>query len=350
LVTLAKDRGKPSRVFSSIKNVNLENQPFYWALLKLDPSYYVMEPIIAPTGLTTLAPLSSMARGSDAKAAINAGFFAVTGRNRGAPIGTLSIGQTLVNKPYQGRTCLGWSKDNRAAFGEVSWEGKAQLSEGWMAINSVNHYVKGNTLVLYTQHYGRSTPTHDQVVEVLVEDGKCLAVNFSGGTPLTGGRYVLAGYGTNAAILAEHLSPGDDVRIDGTLNAGDPQWNSMDDIIQAGPSLIRDGEIKIESEGFNTSIINLRHPRSVIGLTKQGQWAFFVGDGRDGMHSAGFTLQEVASILRGNDVTYALNLDGGGSTQMMVGNNVFNSPSDKRERPLSYGVGAKPRASQSSQS
>ncbi|MDR2136925.1 MAG: phosphodiester glycosidase family protein [Synergistaceae bacterium] len=347
LVALAKERGKSSRVFSSIKNLNLDNQPFYWALLTLDPSYYAMEPIIAPQGVTSLAPLSSMVRWSDASAAINAGFFAITGRNRGAPIGTLKIGRVLVNKPYQGRTCLGWTPNNRAAFGEVSWEGRAQLSEGWLAINSVNHYLKGNALVLYTQHYGRTTPPNGQAVEVLVEDGKCLAVNFSGETPLGPGRCVLAGYGTNAAILAERLSPGDPVRIDGSLNGGDPQWDGMDDIIQGGPSLIRDGKIEIASEGFSASIINLRHPRSVIGLTKQGHWAFFVGDGRDGMHSAGYTLQEVASILRRNNVTYALNLDGGGSTQMMVGDNVFNSPSDKRERPLSYGVGAKRRASRS---
>ncbi|MDR1377914.1 MAG: phosphodiester glycosidase family protein [Synergistaceae bacterium] len=347
LTALAKDRGKSSRIFSSIKNLNLENQPFYWALLKLDPSYYVMEPIIAPMGIRSLAPLSFMTRISGAQAAINAGFFAITGRNQGAPIGTLKIDKTLVNKPYQGRTSLGWSKDNHAAFGKVSWEGRVQLEAGWLAVNSVNHYVKGNTLVLYTQHYGRSTPHNDQVVEVLVEDGKCLSVNFSGGTPLKPGHYVLAGYGANAAVLAEYLNPGDKVRVEGILNAGDPQWHNMDYIIQAGPSLIRDGKIKVESEGFSAAFLNLRHPRSVIGLTRQGQWVFFVGDGRDGMHSAGFTLQEVASILKGNDMTYALNLDGGGSTQMMIGNNVYNSPSDKRERPLSYGVGAKLRVSQS---
>jgi hypothetical protein len=347
LVALAEERGKSSRVFPSVKNSNLEKQPFYWALLKLDPSYYAMEPIIAPLGITSLAPLSSMVRWSDVSAAINAGFFAITGRNRGAPIGTLKIGRTLISKPYQGRTCLGWSRDNRAAFGEVSWEGRVQLREGWLAINSVNRYAKGNALVLYTPHYGKFTPSDAQVVEVLVEDGKCLSVNFSGGTSLGPGRRVLAGYGTNAAILAERLSPGDPVRIDDFINGGDPQWDAMDDIIQAGPFLIRDGNIKIESEGFSASIINLRHPRSVIGLTEQGQWAFFVGDGRDGTHSAGFTLREVASILRRNGVTYALNLDGGGSAQMMVGDNVFNSPSDKRERPLSYGIGVRPRASRS---
>jgi hypothetical protein len=343
LAALARDRGKQTRVFASIKNENLENQPLYWALLTVDPSHYAMEPVIPPAGITTLAPLSSIVQGSASRAAINAGFFALTGRNRGSPIGILKIHGTLVNKPYQGRTCLGWDKDNHAAFGEVSWSAQVRLPEGQLAVNSLNYFIKGNVVVLYNVYYGKSTPTHEQVREIVVENGVCVAINSTGGTPVGPGRYIVAGYGANAKLLEDSLVIGDEVWIDSALNDGDSRWDGMDDIIQAGPFLLSNGEIKIESEGFSTSILNLRHPRSVIGLTGKGQWAFFVGDGRDGMHSAGFTLQEVANILKMKDVAYALNLDGGGSTQMMVGNKIFNSPSEKRERPISYGVGAKPR-------
>jgi exopolysaccharide biosynthesis protein len=344
LVALAKEQGKSTRVFSSLKNTNLENQPLFWALLVIEPARYEMEPILSPIGITALAPLSFLARSSGAKAAINAGFFAISGRNKGMPIGTLRIGHSLANKPYQGRTSLGWSKDNRAAFGEVSWNGRVDLNEGWVSINSLNQYVKGNTVVLYNPHYGMLTPAQEQVTEIIVENGKCASVNSRGGTTVKPGQYVLAGYGTNAALLAEYLKPGDEVRIDDTLNAGDLQWNDMSHVIQAGPFLIRNGTIKIEPEGFNTSILNLRHPRSAIGLTGNGKWAFFVGDGRDGMHSAGFTLQEVAAILKAKNVSYALNLDGGGSSELVIGDAIFNSPSEKKERPVSYGVGAKPRS------
>jgi exopolysaccharide biosynthesis protein len=347
LVALARDRGKPSRVFASIKNADLENQPLYWALLVVDPSRYVMEPIVAPTGITTLAPLSSMVQSSAAMAAINAGFFALTGRNKGSPIGTLKIAQTLVNKPYQGRTCLGWDKDNHAVFGEVSWSAQVRLQEGRLPLNSMNYLIKGDVVVLYNAYYGKPTPTHERVREIVVENGVCVSVNSTGGTPVGPGRYVVAGYGANAKILEDSLEVGNEVWVDSALNDGDSRWDDMDDIIQAGPFLVSNGEIKIESEGFSTSILNLRHPRSVIGLTGKGQWAFFVGDGRDGMHSAGFTLREVAGILKMKDVAYALNLDGGGSTEMMIGNKIFNSPSEKRERPISYGVGAKPRNSSS---
>ncbi|MDR1874176.1 MAG: phosphodiester glycosidase family protein [Synergistaceae bacterium] len=343
LAALAEKMGKTAYIFPSLMNENLENQPFYWALLTIDPSRYLMEPIIAPGGITTLAPLSVMVNSSGARAAVNAGFFGVSGRNQGTPIGTLQIARSLVNKPYQGRTSLGWSRDNHAAFGEVAWNGTIQIDEGWMTIDALNRSVRGNAVALYNSYYGKPTPTAGPVTEVLVRDGVCVSVGVAGGTIIEPGTYVLAGYGTNAALLARYLKPGDGVRIDSTFNDGDPLWNGMDNVIQAGPFLLRNGEIRIESEGFSASILNLRHPRSVVGLTNGGKWVFFVGDGRNGMHSAGFTLQEAAAILKSKNVAWALNLDGGGSSQIMVDNRTFNVPSDGRERPLSYAIGVKER-------
>jgi exopolysaccharide biosynthesis protein len=343
LTALATEQGKSTRVLCAVQNADLENQPLYWALLTLNPGSYYMEPIVSPAGTTSLAPLSVMARASAASAAINAGFFAVSGRNTGSPIGTLRRGGVLVSKPYQGRTCLGWSKDNRAAFGEVDWEGKVILANGWLALNSLNHYVKGNVVTLYNAYYGRTTPANVQVTEAVIENGRCVTMNTSGGTAIKEGHCVIAAYGTNARLLAENMAEGDAVRLEDVFNNGDPNWASMSEVIQAGPFLIRQGEIGIEPEGFSPSILNLRHPRSVIGLTKEGKWVFFVGDGRDGTHSAGFTLREVSDVLLGKNVLYALNLDGGGSSQLVINGKIFNSPSEKRERPISYGVGAKPK-------
>jgi hypothetical protein len=350
LAALAVSRGKSARVFSSLMNSDLENQPLYWALLTIDPARYTLEPIIAPEGITALAPLSSIAKKSGVRAALNAGFFAVSGRNRGAPVGVLRIGGTLVNMPYQGRTCLGWSRDaqkagTRAAFGEVTWSGQVRLDEGWMSIDSLNRFVKGNAVTLYNPFYGRPTPAGRQVTEVLVKAGRCVSVTEGGGTLVEPGHYVLAGYGTNAALLARLLRPGDAVRIESVFNEGDPLWGGMDNIVQAGPCLIRGGEIRIEPEGFGASVLNLRHPRSVIGLTEKGKWVLFAGDGRDAMHSVGFTLRETAEILKAKGVAYALNLDGGGSTELLAGGGLkpLNSPSEKRERPVSYGIGAKAR-------
>lgn len=45
-------------------------------------------------------------------------------------------------------------------------------------------------------------------------------------------------------------------------------------------------------------------------------------------------LDEFASFLIGMDVVDAVNFDGGGSSELVIGGKIVNSPSDGRERPV----------------
>ena len=57
------------------------------------------------------------------------------------------------------------------------------------------------------------------------------------------------------------------------------------------------------------------------------------------MHSSGATISELTDILRSQRVIHAMNLDGGGSTEMVVNGKIYNFPSDGWERNISYGLG-----------
>ncbi|MBQ6417321.1 MAG: phosphodiester glycosidase family protein [Synergistaceae bacterium] len=120
-------------------------------------------------------------------------------------------------------------------------------------------------------------------------------------------------------------------------------WPEMSNIIQAGPMLIYDGETSRFEENFSSSLISPRHPRSAVGLNAEGSWVFMVVDGRNGMHSSGATISELTEIMRGQGMIYALNLDGGGSTEIMIDGKIWNIPSDGYERRISYALGATPR-------
>lgn len=120
-------------------------------------------------------------------------------------------------------------------------------------------------------------------------------------------------------------------------------WPEMTNVIQAGPMLIDDGETARYEESFTGGIISARHPRSAVGLNAEGSWVFMAVDGRNGMHSSGATISELTEILRGQGMIYALNLDGGGSTEIIIDGKIYNIPSDGYERRISYGLGAVPR-------
>jgi hypothetical protein len=88
-------------------------------------------------------------------------------------------------------------------------------------------------------------------------------------------------------------------------------------------------------EGTFPGFSSARHPRSAVGFSPDSGTLYLVAvDGRQ-QASAGATLEELATILRDLGAHHALNLDGGGSTALVVGGALANVPSDSSgERPV----------------
>jgi hypothetical protein len=91
------------------------------------------------------------------------------------------------------------------------------------------------------------------------------------------------------------------------------------------------------------------HPRSAIGYARNGRYLYLVVvDGRQPLYSEGATLAELADVMVSLGAQYAMNLDGGGSSTLVVedvhGNpRILNSPIDNyipgRERPVANHLG-----------
>ena len=113
--------------------------------------------------------------------------------------------------------------------------------------------------------------------------------------------------------------------------------------IGGGPVLLKDGEVvnswKAEllyGDGADDKMPEARHPRTAIGVTAEGCIVLFVCEGRgmtDGV--AGMTFAEEASALKKLGCTQALNLDGGGSSCLLVNGQETIKVSDGAQRPVS---------------
>ncbi len=103
------------------------------------------------------------------------------------------------------------------------------------------------------------------------------------------------------------------------------------------PDLIDEGaRVGDLTVGARPSFAAARHPRSAVGydLDAGVVWLAAV-DGRQPPHSVGMSLPELASLFEALGVEEALNLDGGGSTALVVGSGPVNRPSDTMgERPV----------------
>lgn len=108
--------------------------------------------------------------------------------------------------------------------------------------------------------------------------------------------------------------------------------------VGGGPVLMQDGQIKIaneEEQMFTGKAINDKHPRTAMGYTKDGKIIILVIQGRFPAKAEGATLVQEAKIFRDLHCKEALNLDGGGSSCMLINGKQTIQPSDKEgQRPV----------------
>jgi exopolysaccharide biosynthesis protein len=114
------------------------------------------------------------------------------------------------------------------------------------------------------------------------------------------------------------------------------KWK-MKTVIAGGPVLLQNGEIKIsndEERKFSGKAINNHEPRTAIGYTRDNKVIILVCEGRSKI-AAGLTLIQLAQILKDLGCVEAVNLDGGGSSCMLINGKETNTPSDKGiQRPV----------------
>jgi hypothetical protein len=99
------------------------------------------------------------------------------------------------------------------------------------------------------------------------------------------------------------------------------------DAVEAGPALVVDGQVAIsvnEEVFFGTTIPDV-HPRTAAGIDEDGKLLLMVVDGRQ-RNSRGVSLGELASLMKAIGSVSAINLDGGGSSTLVVKNELLNLP------------------------
>ncbi len=102
--------------------------------------------------------------------------------------------------------------------------------------------------------------------------------------------------------------------------------------VGGGPVLIQNNEISIsnnEELKFAGKAISDKHPRTAMGYLENGQLIILVIQGRLPNISEGATLIQEAKILKDLGCKEAINLDGGGSSCLLINGKETIQPSDK---------------------
>ena len=303
---------------------------------------------------------STMARRTGAVAGVNGGFFAVDGD----PVGALAVDGRVVSEPVNRRSALIVPADRgaRPRIAPLSFTGSVTAGAGERLIDGVDRRrgsipacggrggdqptqrpdsaltcTDPSELVLFDSSYGALQPSTG--VEALVRGGVVERIGRPRSRAVPRDALVLSGSGDAATFLRSSLEVGGPAQIELGLGAGQAL------VTGGGPRLLAHGRVAVAagSEGFAPlsapGFVASRHPRTLAGVKSDGTVLLVTVDGRRPGWSAGVTLPEAARMMRALGARNALNLDGGGSTGMVVLDELVSRPSDPSgERAVSDGI------------
>ena len=306
------------------------------------------DPVLSQDRLRGTEPLSTMTRRSGAVVGVNGDFFLPSGR----PVHLHAADGRLVQTPTSlGRAFSLDASGTRFSMGYPTVRASViarpgQPTRSAAGLPRVNHGPPtGGALSAYTAegHLLESPP-----------DGQCYTLL----TPAGGGLVRPDGsIDTPARAAAPRCGgPRPQLPPSGTLLAAEPAgpaggflrglaagtpvtlktqlgFPGAVDALGGNPLLVVDGAV-VASEVDNPAEFYGPHPRTAVGVTADGRLLLVVVEGRQPGYSRGMTMREVAELLQRLGAVSALNLDGGGSSEMVVNGVVATRPSDGSERPI----------------
>ncbi|HKO98652.1 MAG TPA: phosphodiester glycosidase family protein [Pyrinomonadaceae bacterium] len=329
---------------------NVATGPWFINALRVDLDRATIKIVRALDAGLGLETVSSLAARHGATAAINGGYFRTTGTYRGESLGLVLLNGKLISEPHNDRAGVGLidkGSSTEIVFGHLGYESELSFGTRKHKVHGVNRAISKNELIVFTPEFHRTTLTNADGIELVVRKNRVVSISdMTGSSEIPSDGFVVSAVGEARDWTKRNVRKGSLVRFRWRLRSlesqtDDTKWTRAQNILGAGPQLIKAGKIDITDkrermiEGFATT----RHPRTAIARLESGKLLLITVDGRQPGVSVGMSLQELAELLRELGAVDAINLDGGGSTTMVVHHTIVNRPSDQTgERPVSDAI------------
>ena len=292
-------------------------------------------------------------RGERVPVALNADFFDLrTGANENNQITDGEIWKTVpvTDSPHDtfrnSHSQFAVGVDGRPYIDRLSYAGSLTTRCGRFTLDGINGIPRVDALVLFTGAYGSASladsvraPSRQLVLagaaapralgpgDLELTTATDSAVGPAG---IRADRYILAAYGTVQQRLDSIARCASSVRVSHGFR---PDRGRLTMVAGGWPRVVTDGRNVAASadsvEGTFPRFSAQRHPRSAVGFSRDSATVYLVAvDGRQNA-SAGMTLVELGDFLVSIGVFQGMNLDGGGSTTLVIDGQVVNRPSDQ---------------------
>ncbi len=268
-------------------------------------------------------------------AGINGDFY-----SGGKPSNTQVIDGTMLKKPHSTREALLFDESyNPWIAGNLSFSGSVKGTGFTESISVLNESRPANSVAAYNSYIGSSTGTNAYGTEIALKlEGESL-VNEPASYVVTRIEENVGDMSFNNnedIILSIHGTPLNSfssVAVNDTLELEfdlQPLTQKIKEAIGGNGQFVKNGVVNSNWE--------VRHPRTAVGFTQDTTQIFFVVvEGRYSL-SKGMMLSELGDFMTRIGVSEAINLDGGGSSSLLIQDELVNHPSDGTERATANGL------------
>lgn len=271
----------------------------------------------------------------------------------GTPRGTVIHNGNIITSGYHANRVIVFDKNNKTSMATVGlkYSLTTKVDSGLYNTNIGYFNVPdggAGSLFLYNRNYSASTRTSGQRVEVVITapdwqmavnktiTGNIKSVGTTSNTPIGDKELVLsASASCPYGDWLKKMQVGESIELSCTETASG--LAQAQEAVGFYHSIVENGEMVTVGTAVN--------PRTAMGVKKDGTLVLYTVDGRQNDKSKGLNIEELAHHLISLGCVSAWNLDGGGSSQMVVRQpgieskaSLKNSPSGGSARKVSNGI------------
>lgn len=322
-------------VFSTIRNQTKVSTNVQAIVVDLHNPHVQLDVMSNPNGnLTTRATVKEMAGQTGAVAGTNGDFFNMD--HALPPLGPVIDDGTWLASPLprQGWYMFGLSKDRKPVIDYYIFEGTVTAPNGssypLAGMNRASTYLNGvhshiDKIFMYTPEWGALNRGNDgdtRPTEVLLEDGVVKEIVFGDKLPYNSvpeNHIILRVNRQAESFIRNNVNVGDTLHIEydlRPLDSANPVKGQELQMLIGGHTLLVDQGQPIK---YTTDVSGIQGARSRtgVGYSQDGRFVYLITADNYG-DSKGLNLKEFQEFMVLAGIWKGMNLDGGGSTQMVA--------------------------------
>ncbi len=330
---------------SLVEKLNAKQGKNYHAyILKIDPGAPVEMFAAAADrydGKTRRRAPSSFARREQALAVVNGGFFGQAGEHLSTLI---EDGVLRSSGAYPARPALVLAQDGQRVIGRFNVETAIIVNATRIPVSTLNSPFANGKVVVYNNKFPLETLPKEGMYYYLISAGR---IAYFSGDPAA------LSLAPDAMLVATDIIPeanplrgvtdGSEASLETRITDSTGQVIQARSALGGAPMLVENGAVNITSEldKVQADIASSERSRTAVGLTGSGQLIIAVVKELESAGYGGVTLPVLAQMMLDEGAVTALNLDGGGSSALVVAGDLLNL-SEAEERAVSSVLVIKP--------